>query len=172
MSVIAGPEGVRLIVFILLIVWAAGLVVYDWRQRRLPNWLLVNGALIGAVHGAAYGTLPYGAGILDGAGTATLALLLLWPLYRMGWMGAGDVKLCAVIGWLGGAKVLLAVFLIGTAIGGLFGLALLVPRLAVYLAGPGLEPRLRRRIPFGSGLAAAFIAWTAAGLYVGQTQSG
>lgn len=145
----------------LLILWAAALALFDWRQRRLPNGLLALAWAVGAVHAAGTGVMPFGAAISDGIGTAVIALLAFWPAYRMGWMGAGDVKLCATVGWLGGVKMLLAVLLIGTALAGLIGLALLVPRLSHHLAGAGLEPRLRGRVPYGAGLALGFIAWTA-----------
>lgn len=133
---------------------------YDWRRRWIPNWLLLNGILVGAVHWAALGVMPFGASPAEGALTLVLAVALLWPIYRMGWMGAGDVKLCATIGWLGGAEVTAGVFLVGSVIGGLLGLAILNPWLAGRLSKPGLEARLTRRIPFGTALAAAFAGWT------------
>lgn len=142
------------------IAWAAVLAVYDWRWRRLPNWLLLCGMGVGLVHGAIHGTMPFGATLSDGAGTAVVALAVYWPAYQLGWMGAGDVKFCAVIGWLGGAKTLLMVLLAGTVIAGLLGVLLLLPGMSEYLSNSELEPRLRRRIPFGSGLAVAFVAWS------------
>lgn len=144
----------------LLILWAAALAVFDWRQRRLPNLMLLFAWALGLVHAALTGVLPFGAAISDGLGTAIVALLAFWPAYRAGWMGAGDVKLCATIGWLGGVKMLLAVLLIGTLLSGLIGLALLVPGLARHLSGKELAARLRGRIPYGAGLALGFIAWT------------
>lgn len=146
--------------YVVLLAWAAVLAWYDWRQRRLPNWLLLNGILVGAVHGAAYGVMPSGVPPAEGALTLVLAVALLWPIYRMGWMGAGDVKLCATIGWLGGIEVAAGVFLVGSVIGGLLGLAILNPWLAGRFSEPGLEARLARRIPFGAALAATFAGWT------------
>lgn len=156
-----------MLVFVALLAWAAWLAVYDWRWRRLPNWLLTAGLAIGAIHGLAQGMLPYGVGWSDGAGTAMLALLVFWPAYRMGWMGAGDVKLCAVMGWLGGIKCLLAVLLAGSIIAGLFGLAIMLPHIAAHLSKPGLEQRLRYRIPYGAALALAFIGWNVIRMYPG-----
>lgn len=104
--------------------------------------------------------MPFGVSLPEGALTLVLAVALLWPIYRMGWMGAGDVKLCATLGWLGGAKLLPGVFLVGSVVGGLLGLILLIPGLSARLAGPDLETRLARRIPFGAALAAVFAGWT------------
>lgn len=119
-----------------------------------------------------YGVLPYGTRPTEGAVTAALALLLFWPAYRLGWMGAGDVKLSAVIGWLGGGKCLIVVLLAGSIVAGLFGLAILYPPLAKQLSNAELEPRLRRRIPYGAGLAIAFIGWTVAWMYPGLVPLG
>ena len=145
---------------LILLAWAVGLVLFDWRRRLLPNWLLLNGILVGTIHWAATGAMPFGVSLAEGALTMVLAVALLWPIYRMGWMGAGDVKLCAVIGWLAGAEVAAWVFLVGSALGGLFALALLTPGLANRLSAPGLEGRLARRIPFGAALAVVFAGWT------------
>ncbi|MDD5363697.1 MAG: A24 family peptidase [Gallionellaceae bacterium] len=153
--------------FAVLIVWAAWLAVYDWRRRRLPNWLLIVGVMVGGTYGMAHGAMPYGARLSDSAGTAVLALVVFWPAYRMGWMGAGDVKLCAVLGWLAGVKGLMVVLLAGSILVGLFGLAILLPRIAEHLSSTKLDPRLRNRIPYGTGLALAFIGWTVTRIYPG-----
>lgn len=144
-----------------LIVWATILAYHDWRWRRLPNWLLAFGALIGAIHWAVHGIMPYGTPLLDGLLAALAVLIVLWPAYRLGWMGAGDVKLLATIGWLGGHEVLLAVFLAGAVLGGLLALASRAPCLANLLAGGELSARLRRRVPYGAALATALIGFSA-----------
>jgi len=153
--------------FLVLIAWAAWLAVYDWRRRRLPNWLLVVGVVVGLMHGMAAGAMPYGVRLSDSAGTAVLALVAFWPAYRMGWMGAGDVKLCAVLGWLAGVKGLMVVLLSGSILVGLFGLAILVPPIAEHLSSTNLDQRLRHRIPYGTGMALAFIGWTMTRMYPG-----
>lgn len=150
---------------VVLIAWAALLAYHDWRWRRLPNWLLAFGALIGAIHWAAHGVMPYGAPPLDGLLAALVALVVLWPAYRLGWMGAGDVKFLATIGWLGGHQVLLAIFLAGAVLGGLLALASLAPGLANLLAGIESPARLRRRVPYGLALGTALIAHSAMRLY-------
>lgn len=144
-----------------VIAWATALAIFDWRRRRIPNWLLALAWGIGAVHVFSQGTLPYGSTLLEGLGTAAGALLAFWPVYRAGWMAAGDVKLCATLGWLGGVKTFLATLLLGTVASGLIGLLILTPGLARLTAGADLDPRLKRRIPYGAGLAIGLIVWTA-----------
>jgi prepilin peptidase CpaA len=78
--------------------------VCDLKSRRIPNVL---------TFGAAAAGLGY-AGAMGGAGGLVVALaggvigLALWlPIYALGGMGAGDVKLIAAIGvWIGPAGAL------------------------------------------------------------------
>lgn len=151
-------------------VWAGGLAYEDWRWRRLPNSLLFAGVLLGAAHCLAYGLLPLGAALPDAALAALAGLLLFLPCYAMSWMGAGDVKLFAVIGWLGGLKVLAAVIVYGSLLAGLLAVLLLSPACREYMSSRQIEARLRARIPLGAGLAVALLGlaggWLDAGTAV------
>lgn len=144
-----------------LIAWASALAYEDWRRRRIPNVLLLAGIFLGLVHWAAYGAMPLGAQLWQGALAAGLGLAALLPFYAAGWMGAGDVKFCAVIGWLCGLHALLAVFLLASVVSGCFALLLLVPNCQCLMSGAGVEARLRERVPFGTGLAVALVALAA-----------
>lgn len=72
-----------------------GAVICDVSSHRLPNWLLLFGLLVAltlqvwlnGISGLGY----WVAGLLTG-------LVLLLPLYILGGMAAGDVKLMAVVG--------------------------------------------------------------------------
>lgn len=153
-------------VALVLIAWATGLMYYDLRWRRLPNWLMLVGMGVGGLYGVVHGTMPYEVPLSDSLGTAVLALIVFWQGWRLGWMGAGDVKLCTVIGWLGGVKCLLVTLLFGSVIASVMGLVLMkLPNLAGYLSSRDLEPRLRNRIPYGAGLALAFVGWNLAKIY-------
>ncbi|MDD5329944.1 MAG: A24 family peptidase [Sulfuricella sp.] len=150
-----------------VIVWAGGLAYEDWRWRRLPNVLLAAGVVLGLVHWAAYGAMPFGATISDGAVAAVLGLAALLPFYRAGWMGAGDVKLSAVIGWLGGLQILLAVFLVACMVAGGLAIMLLSPACRRFMGDHGLDRRLGARVPFGVGLAGAVMVLAAVGVTPG-----
>ncbi|BBY61361.1 prepilin peptidase [Mycolicibacterium sarraceniae] len=89
----------RLIGFGIVLVWAAGLTVFDVRDRRLPNMLTLPGAV--AVLAVAF---------LDGRGLPALAgalglaaLYLVVHLAIPAGLGAGDVKLALGVGGLTGA---------------------------------------------------------------------
>lgn len=85
-----------------LLAWA---VASDVRSRRIPNQLVLAGMLAGlalqatVTPGAGLFSVPFGAlGLLASAAGIALGLLLLLPMYALGAMGAGDVKLMAAIG--------------------------------------------------------------------------
>src|SRR3954463_5543588 len=89
------PHAVAWIVSIILVEAA----VIDGLKLRVPNWLtfhLVIGGLI-------YGAWVYGAqGLLWALAGTVVGLATLLPLYSIGGMGAGDVKLMAGVGaWMG-----------------------------------------------------------------------
>lgn len=68
---------------------------YDVRWRRVPNWLaggFAAGALAG--HSATGGW----SGLLASAGGLAIALVLLFPLFVVRGLGAGDVKFAAAVG--------------------------------------------------------------------------
>src|SRR5262249_10565858 len=73
--------------------------VCDLRTRRIPNLLTFGGAALGI----AYSLAASGAGGLwTSVGGWLTGAALLFPLFALGGMGAGDVKLAACLGaWLG-----------------------------------------------------------------------
>ena len=96
-----------------ILIWAAYI---DGKQLRVPNWMTFPMVLAGL----AYNTWAGGWGGLEAslAGMA-VGLLCLLPLYAVGGMGAGDVKLMAGIGaWLG-ASITLYAFGVSAVIGAL-----------------------------------------------------
>ncbi|BBY42899.1 prepilin peptidase [Mycolicibacterium celeriflavum] len=84
---------------VVLLAWLVSLSVFDIRERRLPNWLTMPGAIVILTVAAAAGR---GFPALAGAVvlfTVYLAVHLLAPAA----MGAGDVKLAIGVGALTGA---------------------------------------------------------------------
>ena len=93
---------------------------HDLRARRIPNTLIAAGAAAAFLLQA---LLPASAGIrtsLAGFGTG---LLLLLPFYAMRTLGAGDVKLMAVVGAFLGPWGVLGATLLTMLCGGLLALA-------------------------------------------------
>lgn len=72
---------------------------FDLRSRRIPNALTLGGALAGLIASAIAG----GVGGIGSSGAGWALATVMWlPLYALGGMGAGDVKLIAAIGaWVG-----------------------------------------------------------------------
>ncbi|HBA66657.1 MAG TPA: hypothetical protein DCZ48_10880 [Methylococcaceae bacterium] len=136
-------------------------------QRRIPNSLTlgVQGAAVAAyaVTGQGWLGLPWTAGL---AGWA-LALALTLPGYVLKKLGAGDVKLFAAMGLLGGVDTILITFAVAGLLAGavallwlaayrwFFLLALPLSRMGISTAGVP-EPK-GRFLPFGSALAAGFL---------------
>lgn len=65
----------------------------DLKTDRIPNGFILLGMLIGIA-----GSLLSGRDLLDIPTSVCLAFLLLYPLYKIGVLGAGDVKLFVMIG--------------------------------------------------------------------------
>ena len=109
------------------IVWLVSLVlveaaVIDGHSLRVPNWLTYHFAIGGLFFAFWKGGCPLLAWSFAGAGVGLLTLL---PLYAVGGMGAGDVKLMAGMGaWIGPWFTLWA-FLSTAVVGGLMGLAMM-----------------------------------------------
>lgn len=92
----------------------AAAAVSDARQRRIPNWLVFPGMLLGLASNA---LLPGGIGLSAAAIGLAAGLFAFLPFFLLRLLGAGDVKLIAMVGsflgtaHLGGA--MLATFLAG-----------------------------------------------------------
>ncbi|AKJ67461.1 hypothetical protein PATSB16_11590 [Pandoraea thiooxydans] len=142
----------------------------DLLARRVPNtllaaimllqagwlaWQLIQG---GSWHSASVHLLGLG-----------LGLLALLPFWVIGWMGAGDVKLFAVIGFLLGYRMLLPVWALASLLNGAALVALWFarsrPALALVeakLAGRPCGERLRQMRAGRHGMPyAAFLALSA-----------
>ncbi len=95
----------------------------DLRTYRIPNYLTIGAAVAGLVYQAAcHGPSGVGSGLM-GLG---LGFFLLFPVYLLGAMGAGDVKALAALGtWLGPGLTLMLFCYMAVA-GGLLALGVLI----------------------------------------------
>lgn len=105
-------------------------VWHDVRSRRIPNALVFSGAVAAlALHaalapGSGLFSEPFGGlGMLNALGGLGLGLALLLPMYVLRAMGAGDVKLMAMVGAFVGPQAILAVVLSTLLAGGVLALA-------------------------------------------------
>jgi prepilin peptidase CpaA len=89
----------------------------DLHRRRIPNWLTLGAWMLAAPAQAAM--LGFGNGLLEWSLGWGTGLTVFLPLYALGGMAAGDVKLMAAVGaWLGPAmafQIALTAFVLGGA---------------------------------------------------------
>ena len=97
----------------------------DGRELRVPNWLTYPMALAGLLFNFAVGGWD---GLGEGAFGLVVGLACLMPLYMVGGMGAGDVKLMAGVGaWLGWYITFYA-FCVTTIVGAVLAIAMVLYR--------------------------------------------
>jgi prepilin peptidase CpaA len=166
--------------------------VLDGWKLKVPNWLtfplVLSGWGLGLLHDL--GLVPGIAGGIGAslAGTA-LGFALLLPVYAIGGMGAGDVKMQMGFGsWIGaffglwpGLEVILYAFCTAVIIGGVLALGMMVVRrqfgrnvqntreiVADWLSAPGLgaihEKAVKRKprlhlLPYGIPLCLGFVGY-------------
>ncbi|HYU47148.1 MAG TPA: A24 family peptidase [Terriglobales bacterium] len=149
--------------------------VFDWRYRRIPNWLTVSGLVAGVgVNTILSGWQGMEASVLG----ALLGLGLLLPFVLLRSLGAGDWKLAGALGACLGLRQLISV-LVGTILlAGIMALAVVIwtgrwkqtlRNIAHLLAAlfslrmPALEVSLENpqstKIPFGVAMAATVVLY-------------
>ena len=129
-----------------VLVWAMVLCAYDIRERRLPNWLTIPGAVAILTVAAAIG---HGTPAAVGA-VSLVGLYLVVHLIAPAGMGAGDVKLAAGLGGLTGA--------FGVDVWALAALA--APLLTAAWACVALVRRSNSTVPHGPSMCLATLAAT------------
>lgn len=96
--------------------------ISDCRSYKIPNWLTFGGSAFALIYSVVVPFSPQ-LGLGWALGGFALGLSLMLPLYMLGMMGAGDVKLMAMVGaFLGMTHTLYAVLFVFVS-GGLAALA-------------------------------------------------
>lgn len=98
-------------------------IVFDLKERRIPNWLILIG-LIMAFTCAGYESGL--AGLFMSFKGMILGIILLIIPFAMGGMGAGDVKLLGMVGAFKGTAFVINTFLWMSLWGGLIALGILI----------------------------------------------
>lgn len=103
--------------FVLLVLLASA-VATDLRNHRIPNVLLVSALNLALILHTIGGGVE---GLITAVGGLVIGLAMLLPIYAVGGMGAGDVKLLGVVGcflgpW-GAAIAGLATMMVGAVLG-------------------------------------------------------
>ena len=96
--------------------------IYDYRWRRVPNWITLPGIVLGvALNYFVLGLLAS----LEGLGLAVAIYGLLYLLHAI---GGGDLKLMAALGAVAGPAHWLRIFILTALAGGLAALVYIVFR--------------------------------------------
>jgi prepilin peptidase CpaA len=142
--------------------------VWDLRTRRIPNWLVLVTAVTGIA--AAVVARPWFDGLLY-AGSGLLTGLALWiPLFALGMLGAGDVKLFAAAATYLGVRAAVEGALYTALFGGVMAAGFMVAnsglKLTFFRIGHSAEmPMLlrqdpgsnRHRMPYALAIAAGVL---------------
>ena len=109
-----------------VVIWLVSAVlveaaVIDGLKLKVPNWLTFHMIAGGQAYAAWCGGAQ---GLLWSLEGAALGLALLLPLYAIGGMGAGDVKLLAGIGAWVGPWLTLQAFAATAVVGGVMAVAM------------------------------------------------
>lgn len=91
--------------------------VSDYRTYRIPNWLTFGGTALALAYAAAVPFNP-GQGFLWAAAGMAIGLFVMLPFYLLRAMGAGDVKLMAMIGAFVGGDHIIPIILLSFIVGG------------------------------------------------------
>lgn len=110
---------------ILLFGLLAVAVASDLRRHRIPNFLIVFGLVLGLASQAYAGGI---AGLGHGALGMLTGFGVFLPLYALGGMAAGDVKLMAMVGSFLPPQYAILAALFSLIAGGLCGLLLVLAR--------------------------------------------
>lgn len=107
-----------IVAFLFLIVLLFSAAHFDLKERRIPNQVILIG-LAGVATLAASGGLP----TLGAAALGLIVTLALFsPIYFLGWLGGGDIKLIALVGGFFGLEQIFPVALFITLAGGALSL--------------------------------------------------
>lgn len=141
LAALAGNPGIALV---MLVIAAA---VIDVQSYRIPNWLTVGGMLLGLAWNTAVAPAPF-TGFLWALGGLAVGLVALLPFYALRVMGAGDVKLMAMVGAFLGLPAILLAILFTFVAGGIVAVTFaLSQKSARRLAGNVGE--ITRNVAFG-----------------------
>jgi prepilin peptidase CpaA len=131
----------------------AAAVYTDLRSHRIPNKLIVLGLILAVI----FQLVANGAyGLLFGFLAALLGLGCFMPFYALRAMGAGDVKLMAVVGLFTSPRGVLFAIVLSLLAGGLCALGYLIWRATCAYVGSVVQEGISAGT--SAGVVAAFVA--------------
>lgn len=109
--------------YYLLIVLLAAASYWDFRYKKLPNWLTVGGTVFGLIYHLVFEGLP---GLSNSVIASFVAGGVLLILYLFRAVGAGDVKLFAGIGSIAGIHFVLYCMMYSVFYAGILAVVILL----------------------------------------------
>jgi prepilin peptidase CpaA len=153
------------------LLWLLLVAVYDFRQRRVPNMLVLVGAAL-ALAALALGVNPFQSDWQTSLLGAAVGFGCLLLVYAAGLMGAGDVKFAGALGLWVGLSALLPIWIISSLLAAVHALLWisfrrwsLSPKFSGLLfsqplpSGEARSAGRTRFIPYAAYLAFATVAW-------------
>lgn len=134
----------------LFIAWVVAVAWCDCRDRRIPNGLVLAGA-VAAFGCAAVRASPFGVALAQVGVGLLVGLIALLPFFLLGAMGAADVKVFAVLGAWCGASALFDLWVVASIAAALHAVALIV---AAHVRSSGsavCSPSRNGRLTFAVG---------------------
>ncbi|MFP6558700.1 prepilin peptidase [Paraburkholderia sp. B3] len=146
-------------------VWAVAVAIGDCRSRRVPNALVVAG-LCAALAASVLHAGPARIDVAQALGAAVVGLAALMPFFVLGVMGAGDVKVFAVLGAWCGLHLLPGLWIAASIAAGVHAAAtlLVLRRRSSAARYQGVQIFMvggRRGTPYAACLTVSAVAWLA-----------
>lgn len=106
--------------------------VIDGLKLKVPNWITFPMIISGWIYSAAFSPYAGWEGLAYSLIGTVVGLALLLPLYAIGGMGAGDVKLLAGVGaWVWGTVTLYS-FAVSAVVGGAIAIVMVLTKHTWY----------------------------------------
>lgn len=106
--------------------------VIDGLKLKVPNWITFPMIISGWIYSAVYSPYAGWEGLAYSLIGTVVGLALLLPLYAIGGMGAGDVKLLAGVGaWVWGTVTLFS-FAVSAVVGGAIAIVMVLTKHTWY----------------------------------------
>jgi len=118
--------------FAVLYIFCASLIVIsmiDLQYQIIPNEISISGIILGFIYSFFNPHFPWKAsllGILVGGGILALIALIYYFLMKSEGMGGGDIKLLAMIGAFLGIGGVIFTLVVGSIVGSVFGIILML----------------------------------------------
>jgi len=122
----------------LAVALSALVALSDLYARRVPNAWLAAALMAAIVATGLSWMLETPAQVRPSVSGFAIGLVVMLPFYAIGWMGAGDVKFFATLGFLLGTSALLPIWVVACLLTGVHAGIAMVLRMPRFACAPGV----------------------------------